>query len=30
MDKLGYLDEVKDELGITELEKLEKQNTTKK
>ncbi len=30
MDKLGYLDEVKDELGITELEKLEKQGKTGK
>ena len=30
MDKLGYLDEVKDELGITELEKLEKQEKNTK
>lgn len=29
MDKLGYFDEVKDELGITALEKLEKQEAAK-
>ena len=30
MDKLGYFDEVKDELGITALEKLDRQEELKK
>ena len=29
MDKLGYFKEVKDELGITALEKLERQEAAK-